>query len=196
MTERKKNINIILDMSMSMKTCIGAVCLFLEEMDKRLRRIGNLEFSIQLTWFASEISSTVTFENGRPETRDPVEFFGALRKLSLCRGRQMTSEDDVEAGLKTAFSNMEGEDCEQVLLVFSDYRPKREIRLDRERGVNRVFLFVPEDSHAGYHFRMTGENGNPQIAMPVIQWPLETLMQSWTDSMWSCLTGYMGIIEE
>lgn len=196
MAEKKRNISIILDLSMSMKTCIGAVCLFLEEMDRRLRQIKNQEFSIQLTWFASEISRNVTFENDRLSTRDSVEFFGALRRLTLCRGRQMTSDSDVEAGWKTALNSMEGEDCEQVILFFSDYRIKREIRLDRERGVNRVFLFVPEDSNAEYRLRMTGGNGKPQIAMPVIQWPLETLMQLWTDSMWSCLTDYMGVIEE
>ena len=196
MEEKKKNINIILDLSMSMKTCIGAVCLFLEEMDQRLRQVSKQEFTIQLTWFASEISEMVTFENDRLFTRDPVEFFGALRKLTLCRGRQMTSDNDVEAGFKTAFGNMEGKDSEQVVLFFSDYRGKREIRMDRERGVHRVFLFVPEDSNAWYHFRMTGENGKPQIAMPVIQWPLETLMHPWTDTMWSWLTDYMSIVEE
>lgn len=192
----RRKIEIILDMSMSMKTCIGPVYLFLQELDERLRQTEQLDFSCQLSWFAGGNSQNVMFGDGQMSTKDPVEFFGAVRKLTLCRGTRMTSDDDIEAGWKTALSNMDGDGSDQVVLFFSDYRMKHEIRLEKEHGVNRVFLFLPENSHAKYRFRMTGTGGNVQIAMPFLQWSLETLMKPWTESMWSCLMDYMKITEQ
>ena len=110
--------------------------------------------------------------------------------------RFSASDEDVEAGWKTALSSMAGEAGEQAVFFFSDYRMENEIRLEQEHGVNRVFLFLPENSHARYRFRMTGSGGNVQIAMPILQWSLETLMKPWTESMWSGLMTYMNLMNE
>lgn len=196
MIKKRKNMKVILDLSMSMKTCIGAVYLFLQELDDRIRKTGALDFEYQLSWFSSGKTDDVVFADDRMSTRDPVEFFGAVRRLTLCRGSRMTSDEDVEAGWKKALSSMAGEAGEQVVFFFSDYRMENEIRLEQEHGVNRVFLFLPANSHARYRFRMTGSSGNVQIAMPILQWSLETLMKPWTESMWSGLMTYMNIMDE
>lgn len=196
MIKKRKKIKVILDLSMSMKTCIGAVYLFLQEMDDRIRNTEVLDLEYQLTWFSSGKNGNVVFSDGRMSTRDPVEFFGAVRGLTLCRGNRMTSDEDVEAGWKTALSSMAGEAGEQAVFFFSDYRMENEIRLEQEHGVNRVFLFLPENSHARYRFRMTGSGGDVQIAMPILQWSLETLMKPWTESMWSGLMTYMNLMNE
>ncbi len=190
-----RDINVLLDVSMSMKECIAMIYLFLYELDRYLAKNTELEVRYRLTWFASNKSERVMFENGAASSttaREPGKFFARMKTLQLKKGRP-TNETDLANGWKTMFDGMEGNAEEQIVLFFSDYRMRGEVSLAEERGVQRVLLFTPGDSRCRYRFHTVNQYGKFQLAMPAVQWPLEQLKEEWDEPMWECLTDYLGI---
>lgn len=191
----RRNIQVVLDISLSMKECAGMIYLFLCECLDRIWSFRDVRWSIQLTWFAGGSTGQVIFENEQTYTQDRMEFLRELRELRLKKGK-MTEAEDVRNGCMSSMEKMYGENGEQILLLFTDYCDSREIFLTDGNGVNRVILFVPEEGWMKYRFRIVGKNGDFQTVMPIIYSPLEGLKKIWDEKQWECLLGYLKEGEE
>lgn len=192
---KTRNIQVVLDLSLSMKGCVGMVYLFLQKFLQRLWELPNVKWSLQLTWFSGGQTQSVKFEKNQTYTEDDLEFLRVLRAQSLKKGR-MTCAEDVQAGCRESMEQMEGEAGEQILLLFTDYCDRQEVLLTEGKGINRVFLFVPESGMMKYRFPMVNKTGKFQTAMPIIYWPLERLKRTAQEEEWDCLLGYLGEREE
>lgn len=186
----KRNIQVIVNLSLPMEGCIGLVYLFLERLLERLVRDREVIWTFQLTWFAPDSSESVIFRENKSYTDDEMEFLREFRNLEIKKGKR-SCDQDVILGWQQSMSQMEGKAENQIVLYFSDYYPAREICLTRGIGARRVFLFTPEASPTRYHIRMVSGSGRLQSAMPVIHWPLEELREEFDDGQWENLMDYM-----
>ena len=168
----KKNIQIIIDVSMSMKDTIGLVYVYLHQFFSHVQERGeNLEVSYQLTWFSGEEYRCVEFKPGRTWTNNHERLMGELKQLKLRRGK--SNETVIKEALLSSLNGSNGEECNQVVFYFSDYYLNDVMYLTEAKGVNRVFLFVPETQGSRYRFKIVNSENRVQKLMPALEWNLE-----------------------
>lgn len=187
---RKRNIQIIIDVSMSMKVVIGLVYAFLYQFLSYTQEVGGVMLTFQLTWFSGEEWKCVEFANGKKYTDSFVELMGTVKMLYLKKGaksNRLVIQQALEASMKQAY----GESTEQVLFYFSDYRLKEMLNLDKMCKVNRVFLFVPDGQSVFYRFTIVNVRNTVQKLMPILLWSLESLKEELSENDMECMLNYL-----
>ncbi len=186
----KKNIQIVVDISMSMRDTIGLVYVFLYEFLYAIQGKQSLTLSYQLTWFSGDTWDTVDFDNGRNYTDNLNQLFGRMKQLYLKTG-QLSNEKTITAALEGAFDAAHGEENEQVLFLFTDYHTKQLLDLTEAGKVRKVFLFVPEGQGEKYRFRIVGKSNVTQKIMPILIWSMESLKEKLSEQDKDCMLAYL-----
>ena len=187
---KRRTIQIVLDVSMSMKHCVGIIYIFLNEFLDRISRWENTDWYFQLTVFSGGFVECIQFRNEKNYTQDKSEFMRIFREQKMKKGN-VTCAEDVKAGCIQSMEQMKGKSGEQVLFLFTDYRMGKAVSMMEGKGVNRAFFFLPEDCTGHYRMPIVGKNNRFQIAMPVLRWPLENLKKRLSENEWESLLNYL-----
>ena len=190
--KKNRNIQIVLDLTMSMKDTIGMVYVFLYELLSLINETKGGLVTFQLTWFSGDAHETVKFENDKIYTDKIGEFFNKLKSLPLKKGK--SKESKIKDALLASMQNAEGEPGQQVVFLFTDYHLDGRCMIDlyESRGVNRVFLFVPKNQGAFYRFKIVDKNNVVQKLMPVLAWNLELLEEAFSEENMEYILGNIG----
>lgn len=192
---RKRNIQIVIDLSMSMKPAIGLVYAYLYQFLSHLceRNEIEIEVSFQLTWFMGDTSEQVIFHDDsedRNYTTDFDELMGNIKLLKLRQGAR-TNAETIQQALQISMQQSHGEPQEQILFFFSDYLPNNVIDMNGFGKLNRVFLFVPKEKGMYYRFQMVNSGNAVHKLMPVLVWDLESLSEKLTEEDMECIQNYL-----
>lgn len=190
--KKNRNIQIVLDLTMSMKDTIGMVYVFLYELLSLINETKGGLVTFQLTWFSGDAHETVKFENDKIYTDKIGEFFNKLKSLPLKKGK--SKESKIKDALLASMQNAEGEPGQQVVFLFTDYHLDGRCMIDlyESRGVNRVFLFVPKNQGTFYRFKIVDKNNVVQKLMPVLAWNLELLEEAFSEEDMEYILGNIG----
>lgn len=182
----KKNIQIIIDVSMSMRDTVGLVYVYLHQFFSYVQERGeNLELSYQFTWFSGQEYRCVEFKPGMFYTDNHERLMGEMKQLKIKKGK--SEETVIKEALLKSMNDSHGEESQQVIFYFSDYYLRDVMYLTEAKGVNRVFLFVPENQGARYRFKIVNSENRVQKLMPVLEWNLAELKNELSEDDLECL---------
>lgn len=187
-----KNIQMVVDVSMSTKEMIGLVYVFLDQFLSHVQtNKDDTQITYQLTWFSGDTCETVSFSNGSFQTESLDRLMGAFKQLKIKKGKKTNAEMLQKALLQSMeYACEQGEAKDQILLYFTDYYLTSVVNVVKSKGISRAFLFVPKDQGAYYKFRIVNNENRAQKLMPVVVWDVNELKKKISPEDMNCLMYY------
>ena len=187
-----KNIQIVVDVSMSTKEMIGLVYVFLDQFLSHVQENkDDTQVSYQLTWFSGDTCETVSFPNGSFRTESLDRLMGAFKQLKIKKGKKTNAQMIQNALLQSMeCACLDGDAKDQVLLYFTDYHLTSLVNVVKSAGISRAFLFVPKDQGAYYKFRIVNNENRAQKLMPMVVWDVNELEKKLSPEDMNCLMHY------